>query len=284
MKKIRKFEEYFFKTLMIAALIITLGSLLCIIITILLKGLPALNLDMITKTPEGGFYLGKKGGVLNAIIGSLYLGLGSTFIALLFSIPVVLFINVYKEKKSSFAEFIRFSFDILTGVPSIVYGAFGLIVMYYFGVGMSLLAGIIVVSVLILPIMARGIDEVARTIPNELLESSYALGSTKLEVAFKVVLRQILPCLATSVLLSFGRGIGDAASVLFTAGFSDSIPESLTDPAATLPLAIFFQLSSPLKEVQERAYASALILTFIILAVSIGARIISKRFEKYRIK
>ena len=84
----------------------------------------------------------------------------------------------------------------------------------------------------------------------------------------------------TAVLIAFGRGIGDAASVMFTAGFSDSIPHSLTRPAATLPLAIFFQLGSPIPQVQERAYASALVLTGIILAVSILSRALSRKLTR----
>jgi phosphate transport system permease protein len=284
MKKIRIIEEYFFKALMIASTIIVLFSLLFIIVTVLIKGLPSFNLDMITKTPKGGFYLGKEGGILNAIIGSLYLAAGSTLLAIFISIPVTLFLNIYTKRKSILSNFLRFSFEILTGIPSIVYGAFGLIVMQYFGLRTSLLAGIIVVAILILPIMVRGIDEVMEHLPPELLESSFALGSTKFETSFKVVLRQILPGIITSILLSFGRGIGDAASVLFTSGFSDNIPTSLEDPVATLPLAIFFQLSSPIKEVQNRAYSAALILTVIILIVSISARYISKRFNKFKIK
>jgi phosphate transport system permease protein len=88
----------------------------------------------------------------------------------------------------------------------------------------------------------------------------------------------------TAVLIAFGRGIGDAASVMFTAGFSDQIPHSLTRPAATLPLAIFFQLGTPFPQVQERAYASALILTLIILATSIVSRALSRKFTRHSIQ
>ena len=214
----------------------------------------------------------------------MYLALGSTAVALSLSIPISLFLNIYSKRNSIFSNSLRFSFDILTGIPSIVYGAFGLIVMQYFELRMSLFAGIVTVSILILPIMIRGIDEVMKNVPPELLETGIALGSTKLEISFKVIIRQALPGIITAVLLSFGRGIGDAASVLFTAGFSDNIPTSLEDPAATLPLAIFFQLGSPIKEVQNRAYAAALILTMIILIISIEYRYFSKKFNKFKIK
>jgi phosphate transport system permease protein len=94
----------------------------------------------------------------------------------------------------------------------------------------------------------------------------------------------MLPGIATAILLAFGRGIGDAASVLFTAGYTDRIPTSLLRPAASLPLAVFFQLNTPYPEVQQRAYAAALILTLIVFAISLGSRWISGRLSKYIVK
>jgi phosphate transport system permease protein len=135
-----------------------------------------------------------------------------------------------------------------------------------------------------LPIMARTMDEVLKMISLELKEASFAMGATRLQTALRVVFRQALPGLVTAVLIAFGRGIGDAASVLFTAGFTDSLPYSLFKPVATLPLAIFFQLATPFPEVQERGYASALVLTVIILFISILSRLFSKRFTTHVIK
>lgn len=123
-------------------------------------------------------------------------------------------------------------------------------------------------------------DEVMRQVPVELKEAAFSLGATKWETATKVMLKQTLPGLATASLLGLGRAIGDAASVMFTTGFTDNIPNSLQDPAATLPLAIFFQLSSPIEEVRNRAYAAALILTIIIFAISLLSRVLIKRFSK----
>jgi phosphate transport system permease protein len=131
--------------------------------------------------------------------------------------------------------------------------------------------------------MVRAMDEVLKTVPIGLLETSLSLGSTRSETAYKVFLRQASPGLVTAVLLSFGRAIGDAASVLFTTGYTDHIPTSLTQPTATLPLSIFFQLSSPIEEVQNRAFASAVILTVIILVISILARIYSRKYQKHKI-
>jgi len=280
----RKIEENIFKGLMIFSTFVVAGSLILILVTIFLKGFPALNLDMLIKTPKGGYYLGKEGGILNAILGSIVLGIGATFLALLVALPVVFYLNLYLKKKSKFALLVRFLFDVLWGIPSIVYGAFGFTVMVFLRLQASLLAGTITVALLILPLMARSMDEVLKMISFELKEASFALGSTKLETAVKIVFRQALPGIITAILIAFGRGIGDAASVLFTASFTDSLPYSLFKPVATLPLAIFFQLGTPFPEVQERGYASALVLTVIILLISILSRFLSKRFTKHIVK
>lgn len=252
--------------------------LFLIILTILIKGIPSINLSMITETPKGGFYLGKEGGVLNAIAGSFYLSASATFLAVFISLPVVLFLNIYLKRGSFASWLIRLCMDVMSGVPSIVFGAFGFLVMLFFGMKVSLLAGIITVTILIMPITIRSMDEMVRTVPLQLLQAAYSLGATRIETAM-VVVRRVLPGLITAMLLSFGRAIGDAASVIFTTGFTDNIPRSLSQPAATLPLAIFFQLSSPIPEVRDRAYAAALILTFIILLISYSARFISKKFS-----
>jgi len=277
----RKWEETIVRVLMLASTGLVLGGLLMILGTVLIKALPAINLDMITKTPQGGYYLGKAGGILNAILGSLYLASGATLLALLLSLPIVLSINTYSMRSKAWAVQVRFFLDVLWGVPSIVYGAFGFIVMTLLGLRASLLAGILTVALLELPIMARAMDEVIRLVPSALIDASASLGATRLETALRVVLRQSLPGILTAMLIAFGRGIGDAASVLFTAGFTDHIPTSLTQPAATLPLAIFFQLGTPFPEVRERAYASAAVLTLIILIVSLAARALSRKLRKH---
>ncbi len=280
----RKRVEAFFKCLMVLSTALVIASLLLIVGTIVWKGFPALSLSMITRTPRGGFYIGKEGGILNAIVGSLDLAFGATALAFLLSLPLALYLNVYQSRGSKTAAGTRFFLDVLWGVPSIVYGAFGFLTMMFFGLRASLLAGILTVALIEFPIMTRAMDEVVRLVPRELREASASLGATRFETAVRVVIRQCLPGLLTAVLMAFGRGIGDAASVLFTAGFTDRVPASLLDPAATLPLAIFFQLGTPLPEVQQRAYASAVVLTLVILAVSVGGRMIMRRFTRHVVK
>ncbi len=278
----KKFGEIAAKMCMWIAMFIVFGFVISVIWTVFSKGCKAMSWDMITKLPGGGFYIGKEGGFLNAIVGSLYIVGASTLLGLLVSIPVVFFLNVYLKKDSKLAYTARMAFDVLFGVPSIVYGAFGFTIMIYFGLRTSLLGGIIVITLLIIPIFIRTMDEATRNFPRDILDASFALGATRWET-LKVVLRQIAPGIATATLLSIGRAIGDAASVMFTAGYTDSIPTSLSQPAATLPLAVFFQLSSPIPEVVDRAYAAALVLTIIVLILSITGRFITNRFSKNKL-
>jgi len=276
-------EELIFQGLMIASALSVLGSLVFVLAVVVVKGVPALNLAMLIQTPKGGYYLGGEGGILNAITGSLCLAGGATVLALLLSLPIALFLQVYSGN-SRFSEFTRLSLDVLWGVPSIVYGAFGFIIMVFLGVRASLLGGVMALTLLELPIMSRALEEVISMVPFELKESAYALGATRLETAMGVVVRQSLPGIVTAVLLAFGRGIGDAASVLFTAGYTDSLPSSLFRPVASLPLAVFFQLATPFPEVQQRAYASALVLTIIVLLISLGCRLVAGRFTAHVIR
>lgn len=236
---------------------------------------------MLTSIPEGGFYFGKSGGILNAIVGSLYLSLGAVLLAFVAGLPIALYMNVYLITRPRLVNSIRFAFDVLWGVPSVVYGAFGFMVMVYFGVKTSLLAGTITMSLLILPIMVRALDEPLRSILRGLLESALSLGSTRSEISYRIYSREAFHGIITAILLSFGRAIGDAASVLFTTGYTDYLPESLLQPTATLPLAIFFQLSSPIPAVQDRAYAAATVLVVIVLLVSLSSRYLAAKHRNF---
>jgi len=278
----KRVKEFIAKLLMWVSMVVVFVFVVSVLWTIFSKGIKAMSWDMVSKLPGGGFYIGKEGGFLNAIVGSLMIVGASTLLGLLVSVPVVFFLNVYLTKGSRLAYVARLAFDVLFGVPSIVYGAFGFTLMIWFGLRTSLLGGIIVITLLIIPIFIRTMDEASRNFPKGILDACLSLGATRWET-LKVVVRQIAPGIATATLLSVGRAIGDAASVMFTAGYTDSIPTSLSQPAATLPLAVFFQLSSPIPEVVDRAYAAALVLTAIVLVLSIAGRFITARFSKNKV-
>ncbi len=257
------------------------ASLFFIVGTILYKGLPYLSWEMVSQLPKGGFYIGKEGGILNAILGSLYLAGVATALSAIIGIPISLYLNVYLGAKSKVTQLAKLLFDVLYGVPSIVYGAVGFGIMVYLGIRASLLGGIITVTLLTIPIVVRTVDELIKTIPDDLKNVTLSLGTTRWELA-KVMLRSIRSGLLTAILLAFGRAIGDVAGVLLTTGFSDNLPKYIDEPAATLPLAIFFQLSSPIPEVQGRAYASALVLTIIILIIVVCTHILQSKQKNRR--
>lgn len=282
MSKLPFYEEKLAKALMYLSVFVVVYCVVSVIGAILQRGLPVLSWQMVSEVPGGGFFIGGKGGFLNAIVGSLYIVGGSTILGLLIALPVVFYLNVYLKPTSHFAAVARLAFDALFGIPSIVYGAFAFTLMVAVGMRASLLGGIVVVTIMIVPMLIRSMDEVAKNIPHGLLESSYSLGSTRIET-IGIVLRQIAPAIATATLLSIGRAIGDCAGVMFTAGFSDHIPTSLSQQAATLPLCVFYQLTAPQRSVQDRAYAAAVVLTLIVLILSLGGRLIMSHFNKNKV-
>jgi phosphate transport system permease protein len=281
-KQRRKVEERIFTWLMRLSLLVAALVLGLILLVIFWRGFGALSWEMVTQTSRGGFYLGGDGGILNAIAGSLYLASGATLLATCLAVPVVFYLHTY-ARDGILRRTVRLALDILWGIPSIVYGAFGFALMIFLGLRASLLAGIITLALVVLPILARTLDEVVEMTPKELRAVTLALGTTRFEW-MGVLLRQSIPGLATAVLLAFGRGIGDAASVLFTAGYTNSMPDSLLRPVASLPLAVFFMLGTPFPAVQARAYAAALVLTVLILAISLLAHLLLSRLGRHTIR
>jgi phosphate transport system permease protein len=263
---------------------IVVGGLTTLLATITIKGIPAMSWEMISRPPEAGFYLGGGGGLLNAILGSLLVAGGATILAFLVGLPIAFYLQKGYVGGRRRAEWLRLFFDILNGIPSLLYGAFGFLIMIIFGLHASLLAGILAVALLELPLIVRGVDETLRMVPESIVESSLAVGATRIETMIRVGARQAAPGIVTAVLVAAGRGFGDAASVLFTAGFTDHLPTSLFEPVATLPLSVFFLLNTPLPETQARAHAAAFILLLIVSALSIGGRLLAARFARFTVK
>ena len=281
-RPIRIISDWFWATLMRLCLLGAAVALGSILLTILRRGLGALTWEMLSTPPQRAFYLGGSGGILNAITGSLCLAIGGTLMATLVAIPVVLFMHTYGAGKR-LTRVVRLALDVLWGIPSIVYGVFVFALMLMLGMRASLLAGIITLAMLSLPILTRTFDEVVLMVPAELSESTLSLGTTRIELA-GMLLRQTVPGLLAGVFLAFERCVGDGASILFSAGYTDSMPRSLLRPVASLPLSIFFQLGTPFPEVQERAYAAALVLTGIVLVFGLLAYLVRARLGRHVIR
>lgn len=269
---------------MLFSIAIVIGSLAIIVGLVIYHGAPSITFDIITKTPTSADYVGQgTGGILNAIVGSILLALPATGIAFILGIGIALYLQD-DFTRSSFSTFVRFILDVLWGIPSILYGTFIFIVMIVIGMRACLLTGIFALTLLEIPIITRYMDESIKMVPIGLKESAYSLGSTKFETAVKIVRRQAFPGILAGVLLGLGRGIGDAAAPLFTAGYSNNIPGSLFDGTASMPVLIFKYFSSPFAAVRERAYTAAFILFIIVLLISIVSRTITRRYTRNLIK
>lgn len=278
MKNSKFIEEKVVKALMwvsVSLVILVVASIIC---TIFVKGFGSLSWDMVTKVPGRNWNTTDDGGFINAIWGSIIVVAPATLIAMVVSIPVVFYMNLYRRRSNWLSYVARLAYDVLYGIPSIVYGAFAFMIMVIVGMRASVLGGIIVSTLLIIPMFIRNGDEISKSVPDDMIDAAYSLGATKWET-LKVVVRQVLPGMATATLLAVGKAIGDAAAVMFTAGFSDSMATSLSSPTATLPLAIFNWVTMP-DPFPGRAYAAALVLTVIVLILSLGGRWITNHFTK----
>lgn len=278
MKNSKFIEEKVVKALMwvsVSLVILVVASIIC---TIFVEGFGSLSWDMVTKVPGRNWNTTDDGGFINAIWGSVIVVAPATLIAMVVSIPVVFYMNLYRRRSNWLSYVARLAYDVLYGIPSIVYGAFAFMIMVMVGMRASVLGGIIVSTLLIIPMFIRNGDEISKSVPDDMIDAAYSLGATKWET-LKVVVRQVLPGMATATLLAVGKAIGDAAAVMFTAGFSDSMATSLSSPTATLPLAIFNWVTMP-DPFPGRAYAAALVLTVIVLILSLGGRWITNHFTK----
>ncbi len=278
MKNSKFIEEKVVKALMwvsVSLVVLVVASIIC---TIFVKGFGSLSWDMVTKVPGRNWNTTDDGGFVNAIWGSIIVVAPATLIAMVVSIPVVFYMNLYRRRSNWLSYVARLAYDVLYGIPSIVYGAFAFMIMVMVGMRASVLGGIIVSTLLIIPMFIRNGDEISKSVPDDMIDAAYSLGATKWET-LKVVVRQVLPGMATATLLAVGKAIGDAAAVMFTAGFSDSMATSLSSPTATLPLAIFNWVTMP-DPFPGRAYAAALVLTVIVLILSLGGRWITNHFTK----
>lgn len=278
----RTLEETIFKVLMIASVCIVLGSLVLIFGLVIWNGATSITVEMITQTPKPSTPGSPPGGgILNAIVGSIILSLPATGFASLIAIAIALYLQT-DFLTPRVANSVRFMLDVLWGIPSIIYGIFCLMIMIAIGMSSSIIVGMIALTMLEIPIITRSMDEAIKMVPIGLKEGSYSLGSTKFETAVRVVRRQAFPGILAGILLGLGRGIGDAASLLFTAGFNNRIPHSIFDSTATLPTMIYNLYSTPLG--QSKAFAAAFILLVIVLIVSVLSRLLTRRFKRHIIK
>lgn len=260
----------------------TLFFLLAIIYFIAARGIKVISWGFLTQIPRDGM---TAGGVAPAIVGSLYLSL----IAILFALPLGIACAIYLceySPKGFVVNIIRMSINNLAGVPSVVFGLFGLAVFVnFFKFGVSMLSGGLSLGILALPVIISASQEALLAVPHSTREASFALGATKWQTIKRIVLPSALPGILTGVILSIGRITGETAPILFTAAafYIKGYPKSVFSEVMALPYHIYALMTEgvhPEKQT-EIAFGCSLILLFLVLMVSFAAILVRQRQRSY---
>ncbi len=265
------------RALLLTATLIALVPLFLVVYYLLQKGLGAISWSFFTTDPSGRF-LGDPGGIKSAIIGTILIVLLATVIAIPLGVGVALFLTEY-GKKSAFANVVRYFIDVMTGVPSIVFGLFIYIVLVLSGFAGSFAGwkGSIALALLMLPVVTRSAEVVLNLVPASLREAALALGAPRWRVIFRVVLPTALPGILTGSLLAVARGAGETAPLLFTAFAVNATTWNLGEQMNSLPIQIFNDVRQPQANIVERAWGSALTLVVMILILTLVARTVQRR-------
>ncbi|MGE5499158.1 MAG: phosphate ABC transporter permease PstA [Syntrophothermus sp.] len=256
-----------------AATLLTVLILIFIIFFILEKGLPVLSLSFLFSNPED---MGRKGGIFPTLIGTVILPV----LAIAIATPLGVFTSVYLSeytRESKLTRIIRFGTDCLAGIPSIIFGLFGYIFFVItLEMGWSILSGGLTLAVMILPTIIRTSEEAIRSVPKVYREVSFSLGATGWQTVKRVILPNALPGIVTGIMLSIGRAIGETAAVIFTAGSSLRLPETIFDSTRTM--AVHFYILAREGISQENAYGTAATLIIAVLIINLLAYWFMNRF------
>ena len=268
-------EERFFRGLLWLLTGATVFVLFFIIFYVLKRGLPMISLEFLTRNPVD---MGKAGGIFSTIVGTLALTLLAVLIGTPLGVGSAIFLSEY-TRESWVTRVIRFGSECLAGIPSIIFGLFGFILFVTrLRLGWSLLSGGLTLAFMILPTIIRTSEEAIRSVPASYREVSFSLGGTRWQTVTKVVLPAALPGIATGVILSIGRSIGETAAVIFTAGSSLHIPTSLFSSARTMSVHFYILAREGIS--MANAFGTAAVLVISILAINLLAYALMNRFMK----
>ncbi|MEZ9552357.1 phosphate ABC transporter permease PstA [Vibrio breoganii] len=258
---------------------LTVGFLFWVIWYILSNGLQFVDWDFVT-----GDYsrTADSQGIFPMIVSTIYMVIASISIAAPLGIMTAIYLTEYAKVGSKFVKVIRFCTESLAGIPSIIFGLFGMtFFVTILGLGFSILSGSLTLSILILPVIIRATEEALMAVPQTFREGSYALGSSKIYTIWRLILPSATPGILTSVILSIGRVIGESAPVFLTAGMVARIPESLFDSGRTLTVHLY-KLTTELFTIDEwnQAYGTATVLIVVVLLINMLTKLIASRFNK----
>jgi phosphate transport system permease protein len=274
----RRRTDRMMRIVLFAGTVIALIPLVLIIYYLLYKGLGAWSSSFFTTDPNGNFF-GNPGGIRSAIIGTIEIVALASLIAIPIGIGVALYLTEY-GKESRFANVVRYFVDVMTGVPSIVFGLFiyiVLVVSHTGGIGFAGWKGALALSLLMLPIVIRSAEVVLLLVPTSLREAALALGAPRWRVVSRVVLPTAAPGLLTGSLLAVARGAGETAPLLFTVSVAFAATGNLNAQMNTLPVQIFTDITNPRSVIVQRAWGAALTLVALVLILNVIARLIARR-------
>lgn len=258
------------------ATLFAVAVLLFLLLYVLRAGIPFLNIDLFTRIPTPNGESG--GGLANSIQGSLIL----VGLAALFGIPLGLFTGIYLSEfgRGPLATGVRFLVDVLTGIPTIIFGLFAWIFIVVPQQTFSGLAGGVALGIIMIPIVARTSEEVLRLVPQELREASLALGATESRTILRVVIPAASRGIITGIVLAMARVAGETAPLLMTAFGNPFFNSDITQPMDALPLRIFNFAESPYQAQINQAYAGSLVLIVLILITSFAIRWATGGFKR----
>lgn len=264
---------------MAGAACLTVFVMLAIIGQILSRGLGQVNPYFLLESPRP---MGREGGIFSTIVSTLYLTAFALAIAVPLSMGTAVYLTEY-ARPGRLVTRIRFATESLAGVPSIIFGIFGFSVFVLgFGWRWSVLSGGLTLSLMILPIMVRSTEEALLAVPNGYREGSLALGANRWQMVTTVVLPTALPGIATGVILSVGRAVGESAAALITAGTALGIPRGLLDPARSMAVHLYILAQEGLS--MSRAYGTASVLLIIVMGVNLVTNHLGRRRKPARRK
>jgi phosphate transport system permease protein len=272
----RRTDKIMRGTLLVATLI-ALVPLILVIYFLIKNGIGSWSGSFFTTDPNGNFF-GNPGGIRSALLGTLEIVLLASLIAIPIGIGVALYLVEY-GKESKFANIVRYFVDVMTGVPSIVFGLFIYIslVVNHVGGAFTSWKGAVALSLLMLPVVIRASEVVLLLVPDSLREAALALGAPRWRVAFRIVLPTAASGLVTGSLLAVARAMGETAPLLFTAGATFVLSFNLGQQMNNLPVQIYNDITSPRTAVVDRAWGAALTLVTIVLILNVVARLVSRR-------
>ena len=248
--------------------VIVITPLFLIIRYVFLQGVSSLNLDFFTKLPKPVGELG--GGMVHAIVGTLYIVLLGTLIAVPIGIACGIYLSEFR--KSRLAKNLKLTVDLMSGIPSIVIGIFAYLMVVVPLKSFSALAGGVALSIIMLPVIIKTSEEILKLVPNHIREAGLALGLPRWKVILFIILKGSLSSLLTGIILAVSRAAGETAPLLFTAFGNMYLSYDLKKPMATLPVQIYTYAISPFKDWQRQAWAGAFVLVVLILSLNLFAR------------